>query len=229
MNEGPLHAGIKAWYARPGDRVEVPLRGRQIDIVRGDLLIEIQTRSFSSLRAKLESLLTTHDVRVVHPVPLEKWIVRVAADDDGGGDGDRVLGRRKSPLRGRVEDAFAELVSLRGLLGHPRFSLEILLTREEEVRRHEAGRVRRRKGWMIVERRLLEVAESRVLHGMNDLQALLPAGLPEAFTTADLAARAGLARDLAQKMAYCLRAAGALRDDVKQGNMRTYVRATPVG
>jgi hypothetical protein len=34
MNEGPLHASLKAWYAQPGDREEVPVDGRQIDLGR---------------------------------------------------------------------------------------------------------------------------------------------------------------------------------------------------
>jgi hypothetical protein len=221
MNEGPLHAAIKAWYLQPGDHVEVPFRGRQIDIVRGELLIEIQTGSFTALRKKIAGLVDTHAVRVVHPVPVEKWIVRV------GDDGEQVLGRRRSPLRGRVEDAFEELVGLHTLLAHPRFSFEVLLTREEEVRRHEAGRVWRRKGWTIVERRLVDVVDRRVFAGARDLQALLPEGLPTSFTTADLATGAGIARALAQKMAYCLRAAGALQDDGKQGHARAHTR-TPL-
>ena len=43
LNEKPLHASLKQWYARPGDRFEVAVGGFVIDIVRDDLLIEIQT------------------------------------------------------------------------------------------------------------------------------------------------------------------------------------------
>jgi hypothetical protein len=50
LNEKPLHASLKQWYARPGDRFEVPVDGFVIDVVRDDLLIEIQTRNFSSLK-----------------------------------------------------------------------------------------------------------------------------------------------------------------------------------
>ena len=32
LNEKPLHAGLKEWYARPGDRIEVPVDGFLIDI-----------------------------------------------------------------------------------------------------------------------------------------------------------------------------------------------------
>jgi hypothetical protein len=216
LNEGPLHAAIKEWYREDGDRFEVSVDGREIDLVRGDLLIEIQTGTFTPLRRKLERLLDEHRVRVVHPVPHHKWIVRVEGDEQ------RVLGRRKSPFRGRLFDAFEQLVGIAKVLDHPNLSVALLSTREEEVRRLEPGRARRRKGWVIVERRLVNVIEGHVFETATELARLLPEDLPHAFTTADLAERLGIARDLAQKMAYCLRHAGALRDEGKRGNARLY-------
>jgi hypothetical protein len=41
LNEKPLHAALKQWYAEPEDRIEAPVDGFTVDIVRGDLLIEI--------------------------------------------------------------------------------------------------------------------------------------------------------------------------------------------
>ena len=219
LKEGPLHAALKNWYGQAGDQFEVPIDGRQVDIVRGDLLIEIQTSSFAAIRKKLESLVENHPVRLVHPVAIEKWIVRI--DDEG-----HQLSRRKSPKSGRLEDAFEELVSLPKLLTHTNFSLEILLTQEDEVRKHEPGRVWHRKGWVVVERRLVGVAETRVIVEPRDLKRLLPTGLPRPFTTAHLADRLAISRDLAQKMAYCLRESGAIRADGKHGNAVTYRRST---
>ena len=45
-----LHADLKRWYCQPGDTFEQPVDGFVVDVVRGDLLIEIQTRSFSSIK-----------------------------------------------------------------------------------------------------------------------------------------------------------------------------------
>lgn len=216
LNEGPLHAALKTWYAEPGDVFEVPLAGRQIDLVRGDLLVEIQTGSLGALKLKLRQLLKHHPVRVVYPVTAAKWIVR--EDDDGA-----VLSRRKSPKRGGLVDAFWELVSLPRLFRHERFTCELVLVKEEEVRRHRPRRKRRRKGWVTTERRLLEVVDSRLLCDDDDLRNLLPPGLPAPFTTADLAAGLGCPRNLAQKMAYVLREAQAIRVDGKRGNALLYL------
>jgi hypothetical protein len=68
INEKPLHASLKQWYARPGDRFEVPVDGFVIDIVRDDLLIEIQTRNFASINSKLCKLTRSYEVRLVYPV-----------------------------------------------------------------------------------------------------------------------------------------------------------------
>jgi hypothetical protein len=68
LRERPLHASLKRWYARPGDLTEVAVDGFVIDLVRRDLLIEVQTRGFSSVRHKVAALLDRgHHVRIVHP------------------------------------------------------------------------------------------------------------------------------------------------------------------
>ena len=80
LNESPLHAALKARYARPGDRFEVPIDGFIVDIVRGDLLVEVQTGNFTAIKRKLAALTAHHPVRLVYPLAREKWIVRLAED-----------------------------------------------------------------------------------------------------------------------------------------------------
>ncbi len=69
LNEKPLHAALKEWYALPGDRFEVSVDGYVIDIVRDDRLLEIQTGTFSSLKSKLNTLVRTHRVRLIYSIP----------------------------------------------------------------------------------------------------------------------------------------------------------------
>ncbi|HEX6647884.1 MAG TPA: hypothetical protein VF075_00040 [Pyrinomonadaceae bacterium] len=197
LNEKPLHASLKQWYARPGDRFEVAVDGFVIDIVRDDLLIEIQTRNFSAIKFKLANLVRSHRVRLIYPIVQEKWIVRLPAN--GGG-----TIRRKSPRRGRLEELFGELVSIPHLLTNPNFSFEVLMTREEEVRRYAGKRAWRTRGWVIEGRRLLDVLDQRVFGASTDWLRFLPHGL-DSFTTGDLATGLETDRELAQKMAYCLR------------------------
>lgn len=219
LNESPLHADLKAWQARPGDRFEVEVDGFVIDIVRGDLLIEIQTASFRSIKRKLVDLTARHRVRLSYPVAQEKWIVKLPEEGQGKPS------RRKSPKRGTVEDVFAELVSFPALLGHPNFALEVVLTREEEIRRHDPKRAWRRRGWVTMERRLLEVVDRQRFENPADMADLLPPTLAEPFSTSDLASAVSKPRRLAQRMAYCLREMEVITPVGKQGNAILYVRA----
>ncbi len=215
LRETHLHASLKHWYARSGDRVECPVDGFVIDLVREDLLIEIQTSGFSSMKRKVTSLIDQgHRVRIVHPIPADKWIVKV--DDDGV-----VLSRRRSPKHGTFTDVFAELVSFPEALGDE-LEVEVIVTIEEELRRHVPGRAWRRKGWVVAERRLLEIVDSQLIKDVADLRSLLPPGLPDTFTTADLAERLGRPRRVAQQMAYCLRKTGVLTEVGRSGNAIEY-------
>lgn len=216
LNEKPLHAAIKAWYAQPGDQLEVAVDGYVIDIVRDDLLLEIQTGSFSALKTKLHRLLDTHRLRLIHPIAQEKWILKP------GPGADDAMSRRKSPKRGRVEDLFRELVSFPHLLNHDNFSLEVLLIHAEEVWRVDEKRGWRRRGWRVDERRLLEVVDRRLFAAPQHWRALLPSALPDPFTTRDLAAAADIRLGLAQKMVYCLRATGTINLVGKQARFNQF-------
>ena len=151
LGEKNLHSTLKAWYARAGDQLEAEVDGFHIDIVRRKVLIEIQTSNFSSQKRKLNTLIKKHPVRLIFPIAQEKWIIRL------GSDGTTLVGRRKSPKQGNIYQLFVELVSLPSWIQQRNFSLEVLFTREEEIRRDDGQGSWRRKGWSIFDHRLIEV------------------------------------------------------------------------
>lgn len=215
-NEGPLHAALKAWYAQPEDALEVPVDGYIIDLVRDDLLVEIQTRGFTALKDKLATLTRAHPVRLVYPIALEKWIVKLADD------GESEASRRKSPKHGCVEQIFDELVSIPHLLAQSNFTLEVVFIHEEEIRRYDARRGWRRKGWVTHERQLVKVVEQQRFTSPEDVRALIPTSLAEPFTAADLAAHISGGLRRAHKMIYCLRAMDLLTPVGKRGRATLY-------
>jgi len=217
LNEGPLHAALKAWYAQPGDRFEVAVDGFVIDIVRDGLLLEIQTGSVASMKSKLANLIQSHRIRLIYPIAQEKWITRLAKTDR------ERAARRKSPRRGRIEDLFWEVVGMPRLLSNPNLSVEVVLIKEEEARRYVGKRRWRNGGWGVDERRLLEVVGQRRFEQSSDWLALLP-GTLVSFTASDLAEAIGVRRELAQKMAYCLRHMGLIELIGKQGRANLYSR-----
>ncbi|TAH48689.1 MAG: hypothetical protein EYC68_20380 [Chloroflexota bacterium] len=200
----------------------MPLEGYHIDIVRGDLLIEIQTRNFFALKEKLPKLLEHHRLRLVHPIPAEKWLVRVAAD------GVTEISRRRSPKRGTFLDIFDELVHVPTLLTHPNFALDILLIREQEIRRvraaHErpAKRTRFPRDWDRHDHQLLEVIDSCLIESRADLRAFLPNHLPAQFTNRELARVLDKPYARAQAMTYVMRQCGILAIAGKRGRAILY-------
>ena len=215
LGEKSLHAHLKLWCAQPGDRFEIVVDDFIIDLVRDEMLIEIQTRNFSAMRRKLERLLPHYQLHLIHPIAREKWIVRET------GDG-QFIQRRKSPKRGRIEDVFRELVRIPDFLTHPNLTLQVIFTQEEEIWRDDGKGSWRRKRWSIHDRRLLAVVDSVIFANPIDYLSLLPASLPQPFTTRELATVLKLRLNLAQKMSYTLRKAGLLEMVGKQGNSLLY-------
>lgn len=221
LQETSLHADLKDWYAQPNDRLEVPVDGFVVDIVRGELLIEIQTRNFSALKTKLNALTQHHPTRLVFPIAQERWIIRLDSD------GKTQIGRRKSPKRGRLEHIFLELVRFPELIPNPNFSLEVLVIQEEEVWLNDGQGSWRRKGWSIHDRRLIKVLDQVVFESPDEFASLLPSSVPQPFTTLDLARALHQPRYLAQKMAYCLREMGVIKKIGRRGNTLLYEVGKP--
>jgi hypothetical protein len=217
LRETSLHAGLKAWYAQPGDALEARVEGYVVDVLRGETVIEIQTHHFAAIRRKLLRLVEQRPVQLVYPIAQERWIVRVARPDGPP------LSRRKSPRRGHPVHFFNELVSFPELLAHPNFTIEVLLVGEEEVRcpaRRSRGRWRR--DWRVCDRRLLRVVDRMTVTCPADCLAFVPLALAQPFTSRQLAEALGQPVDLGQKMTYCLRRMGTLTAVGREGRATTY-------
>lgn len=216
-----MHAALKARYAATvaGARVEATVDGFVVDVAGSDELVEIQTAGFASARRKLERLVESYRVVLVHPITVEKWLVVV--DGDGA-----VLRRRKSPRRGIALDLFDELVAFPVLVGHSNFRLELAFTVEEEIRGPipATARYRYPRAWWRLDRRLLEVVGTRRIDTPGDLFDLLPPGLPDPFTTADLVAATGRSKRLARRAAYCLDRCGVVAPAARHGRLVAYGR-----
>ncbi len=227
LAEKSLHAGLKDYFAQPGDRLETDLDGYVIDILRPledsavpYRCIEIQTRTLAPLKPKLTALLDRYPVHVIHPIPKERFIIRIDADGV-------IQSRRKSPKKGTPYDVFAKLVSIPRLLLHPHFSLELLMIRDEQVWVDDQQGSWRRKKWSIHDTRLLDIMHTVTLTTAADYAALLPLTLPSAFDTHELAKAIRQPRATAQKMAYCLREMGILAIEGKRRSALLYQRVIP--
>jgi len=211
MTEHSLHSEIKDWYKISGDELEVKVEDFIVDILRGKLLIEIQTGNFSVIKKKLIKLLLNNQVRLVYPIATLKWIVHVSRSGE-------FIRRRKSPKKGKLIDLFYELVHTASLIGDRNLSLEVLLIEEEEVRCNDGRGSWRRRGVRIKDRKLLNVFDRIIYRDSRDFLEFLPKELDEYFTNKVLALKLGISVKLAQKITYCLRKMGAISIAGKKRN-----------
>lgn len=215
LAETSLHADLKRWIGRSGDKFEVMVDGYFIDIVRGSQLIEVQTGNFGSMKRKLTQLLEDHPVLLLHPVAAEKWIVRETAVGEP-------ISRRKSPKHGQILDIFRELIRLPHLLPHPNLRVGVLLVQQEDVLRDDGQGSWRRRHWSMHDRRLLAVQSQHIFAEIEDWLTLLPPQLERPFSNKQLAHALGINNNLAQRMTYTLRHCGGLSVVDKDGNALLY-------
>jgi hypothetical protein len=216
LQESSLHQSLKNWYQKPGDLLETKVDRYVVDLVRGELCIEIQTGNFASIKKKISALLNDHSVRIVYPIPFERIVVRMDMITE------MVLQRRKSPKKGTYLDIFRELIRIPHFVLKENFEIEALLIREEQIWLNDGRGSWRRKGWSISDRRLIEVVQRRLFTSPGDFQSLLPVGLPELFTVNDLAIACRLPKRFAGKIAYCLKEIGVIEACGKRARAYLY-------
>lgn len=216
--ETSLHRELKLLYAGPGARFEVPVAGYRVDAVSGGRLVEIQQGSLGAIRRKVQTLLLGHRVVVVKPIVVRKLLIRRSAE------GGPVVGGRISPKRGRLLDLFDDLVHFARVFPHRRLTLEVPLLEVEEWRYPGHGRRRRwrQQDYQVEDQKLVAVRGTHRLRTRKDLAELIPGRLPRPFHTGDLAELLGEPRWFAQRIAYCFRQMGAIRQVGKEGNAALY-------
>ncbi|WP_299460068.1 hypothetical protein [uncultured Gimesia sp.] len=214
--ETSLHRQLKSFYAPNADCEEITLGSYRIDAVDGDRLIEIQHGSLGAIRDKVKCLLKDYDVHVVKPIAIRNYLIKRQKKDG------KTISSRFSPRRGSVFDLFEDMVHFTNVFPHPRLTLEVALTIQEEHRIARKPRRWRGKDYRVQDRVLRSVEGQIELNTAADLLALIPGKLPSPFHTQDLAKAAGIPRWLAQKMAYCLRNTGAIVLTGKEKNALLY-------
>ena len=216
QKERTLHAALK-YYLEPDDAFHEVRTGRYIaDIHKDGSITEIQTRQFHMLRSKLAAFLAEYNVTVVFPVAQTKWLSWV---DDTTGETTK---KRKSPKTGQPLEVMAELYKLGDIIGHPNFSLRIIMLGIHEYRCLNGWSADKKKGSHRLERIPEGIYSEILLQNPNDYMRLLPADLPEIFTVSDLSKKARVTPRLAQTALLVLYRMGAVCRNGRIGRKYAY-------
>ena len=211
LRESSLHATLKQIYKEPGDKIEKSVDKYVIDIVRDNLLIEIQTQNFSTIRKKLENLVQNYRVLLIYPIIQDKWIINL---DSTSKD---ILRKRLSPAHGSFINIFRELIYISDLISNPNLSIEVLLIQAEEIRINDGLGSWKRKGWSIHDRKLLRILDHKIFSSPKQFLDFIPDKLKIPFSNQNLANSLKVSIKLARMMTYSLRKMNLLKVDGKVG------------
>ena len=219
LKEKPLHATLKWWLDDNPDHHEISLGcGKVADIYDGTTVTEVQTGSFSPLRKKLEVLLDTYPVTVVHPVVRRKFLRWV--DPETG----EISPVRKSPRVGSFADGGKELIYILPLLSHPNLTVKLVLLDAEEQRLADGWGNAGKRGSHRAVLLPLSVEDTLVLREPADYAALIPPTLPERFTAQQFGKAAKMQGRNLHGTLKVLLDRGALTRETKEKNSWIYER-----
>ena len=216
LGEKTVHSTLKQYLSRDLSRQEIKIGNYYADVCVDDHIFEIQTRQFNKLRSKLDFFLQDHPVTVVYPVTNTNYL-RWVTPDTG-----EITPPKKSTRKGNPLQVFSELYRIRSFLSHPNFSLKIVLMDMEEYRMLDGyGKDKKRRATKCDKFPLKLVAEYD-MESPKDYMMLLPAELPDIFTTKDFAKSAKIPLGLAQTTLLILTELRIVLRTGKLGNAYLY-------
>ncbi len=218
LGEKSLHLILKNYYEPMAVFHEQKIGRYVADILNEDGVIEIQTRSFSAMRKKLNAFLDVADVTVVHPVVHRKWLSWI--DPETG----EVSKKRKSPKTGTVYDAFWELGAIPELLSHPRLTFCLVLLDMDETKLLNGYGKSKKYRATRADRIPIALLSETILHSKADYARLLPNTLPETFSRKELALSVGQPPDRGYTLTRVFAAAGVIAEAGKRGREFIYQR-----
>lgn len=219
LGERTLHAILKKFLEPDTAFHEQKACGYVADILRGDEIIEIQTRAFSSLRKKLSAYRGKFRVTVVYPIDAQKYISWI--DTETG----EVSERHKSPKRGEAWQILRELYALCPIMPLENVCFKLIFVNTEEYR-VLSGRSRDKKrfGAARYERIPTELCDIATLEKTEDFKALIPNKLGDTFTAAEFAKAAKMTPRGAGYAMRVLVTLGVIEHTANEGRAYVYTR-----
>lgn len=133
--EKTVHQFLKYYICNNSEYHEININRNVVDVLIDDHIYEIQTRSFNSLRSKLDKLLDNYQITIVYPLCIKKMLYKVNESGE-------IIQIRKSPKKLHPLSIGYELYKIKNYLKHPNLSFKIVLL---DVNEFNTTRINRRK------------------------------------------------------------------------------------
>ncbi len=217
QKEKTLHAVLKCCEEPDPDCQEIPVGNYIADILTADKrIVEIQTANMNAMRSKLAYFLPLYPVRIVYPIPYQKWVTWI---DPGTGE---LTVRNKSTRKGSFYQAFKELYKIRPFLRHENLTVDLLLLDMEEYRLQDGWSRDGKRGSHRYDRIPVSIVSEILLERPEDYMIFLPPDLPEPFTSRSFAQAAGIPASLSSTILLLLTELGQVERVGRKGNAYLY-------
>lgn len=216
LSEKTVHAILKNYYEPDEDHQEIPIENYVADIYHEGSIMEIQTRSFNTMRNKLRAFLPLYPVTIIYPIPREKWLIWI--DEETG----QLSNKRKSPLKGNGYAVFPELYKIKMFLKDPNLRFKLVLLDMEEYRLLNGWSKDKKKGSSRFDRIPTQLVEEIDIECLQDYMQFVPYDLPEEFTVKEFAKVAHIPAKRAQVVVHILAYVGVIEQIGKRGNAYLY-------
>lgn len=222
QKEKTLHAVLKYTEEPDPDFQEILVGSYIADIFTADRrIIEIQTANMNAMRDKLSCFLPLYPVKIVYPIPYQKWVTWI--DPDTG----ELTVRNKSTRKGSFYQAFRELYKIRPFLSDPNLSIDLVLLDMEEYRVQDGWSRDRKRGSHRYDRIPVAIVSEILLERPEDYMIFLPPDLPEPFDSRTFASCAGIKGDMSSTILLMLTELGVAERIGRKGRSYLYrVRET---
>lgn len=216
LGEKTLHAVLKKFYEPDISHQEIRIERFVADIFRDEEIIEIQTRSFNSMRKKLEVFLEKYPVTIVYPIVHTKWLYWI--DEETG----EVSKKRKSPKKGTTYDACYELYKIKPFLTHPNLKLCLVMIDAEEYRLLNGWSRDKKRGSSRYDRIPTKILDEFYIQRKEDFACMIPEKLPQTFTSKDFKEAGKMPIETARLVLNILTHVGTVKRIGKRGNSILY-------
>ena len=216
LSEGARHKVLKNFFEPDTTKHEVKIGNYYIDILNNDKVIEIQTRAFNMLRKKLEFLLPSYEVRLVLPIFSEKLIKWLDKDTL------EIKEIRKSPRKGRVNDAFFELYKIKMFLDNPNLKISIVGLNVDEYKLLSGWNDTKKRGSRrhdVIPTSLEWIID---INSKLDYKKFIPENLIEPFSSTDYAKSSKITKKRSQVALNILRHLDIVEKVGKDGRSYLY-------
>lgn len=218
LKEKTLHAVLKNFYEPDTSCQEIKIGRFVADIKKDNEIIEIQTRSFNSMRKKLGQFLEIYNVTIVYPIICTKWLHWI--NEETG----EILKGRKSPKRGSFYDAFYELYKIKPYLTNPNLHICLTLVDAKEYRLLNGYGKDHKKRATRYDQIPVALVDELYIKNQSGYLNLLPAELPGKFSVKDYAKHAHINIRYAQLAINIFKYIEIIEQSGKNGRSYLYQR-----